>query len=130
MVTGGAYESGADRRCVTMAVWRRKPDQGLVQHSDRGSQYAGDQYRKQLARYGMICSMSGKGNCCDNAVVERFLRNLKSERIDHRVYRTREAAKLDIINFIEMFYNSQRLHFYLGCGSPNGYESRAQIEAA
>ena len=108
---------------LTMAVWRRKPPPGLIHHTDRGSQYASDGYQRELKKFGMICSMSRKGDCWDNAVVERFFRSLKSERTNHRSYRTRDEAKRDVIDYIEMFYNSRRLHSYLDCMSPNEFES-------
>ena len=108
---------------LTMAAWRRRPEPGLIHHTDRGSQYASVAYQSELKKYGMICSMSRKGDCWDNAVVERFFRSLKTERTNHRLYRTRDEAKQDVIDYIEMFYNSQRLHSYLGYLSPNDFES-------
>jgi transposase InsO family protein len=108
---------------LTMAVWRRRPAPGLIHHTDRGSQYASDLYQKALKQHGMVCSMSRKGDCWDNAVVERFFRSLKTERTNHRLYRTREEARNDVIDYIEMFYNSQRLHSYLDYMSPNEFES-------
>ena len=108
---------------LTMAVWRRRPSPGLIHHTDRGSQYAGTRYQKVLKQHGMVCSMSRKGDCWDNAVVERFFRSLKTERTNHRLYRSREEARNDVIDYIEMFYNSQRLHSYLGYQSPNEFES-------
>ncbi len=83
---------------LVMALWRRRPNSGLMHHSDRGSQYACEEYRKLLQRYGVVCSMSRKGDCWDNAVVERFFRSLKSERTDHRLYRTRKEARHDVID--------------------------------
>ncbi len=115
---------------LTMAVWRRRPCEGLLHHSDRGSQYASHAYQAELEKYGMVCSMSGKGDCWDNAVVERFFRSLKTERTNPCIYTTRQAAKHDVIDYIEMFYNSQRLHSYLGYQSPNDYEARALLKAA
>jgi putative transposase len=115
---------------LTMAVWRRKPKPGLIHHTDRGSQYAGKVYQRELKKYGMICSMSRKGDCWDNAVVERFFRSLKTERTNHRLYRNREEAKRDVIDYIEMFYNSCRLHSYLGYTSPNEFEMSALRIAA
>jgi transposase InsO family protein len=108
---------------LTMAVWRRKPPPGLIHHTDRGSQYASDAYQRELKKFGMICSMSRKGDCWDNAVVERFFRSLKSERTNHRSYLTRDEVKRDVIDYIEMFYNSRRLHSYLDYMSPNEFES-------
>jgi len=115
---------------LTMAFWRRKPPPGLLHHSDRGSQYASHDYQNKLKEYGMVCSMSGKGDCWDNAVVERFFRSLKSERTNHCLYQTREAAKRDVIDYIEMFYNSHRLHSYLDYRSPNEYEQLKTAMAA
>ena len=77
----------------------------------------------------MICSMSGKGDCWDNAVVERFFRSLKTEKANHFVNKTRKAAKRDVIDYIEMFYNSHRLHSYLGYLCPNEFE-RLEMEKA
>ena len=107
---------------LRMAWWSRKPGEGLLHHTDRGSQYASKQYQKELKRYKMVCSMSRKGNCWDNAVAERFFRSLKSERTDHRRYATRDEARRDIIDYISMFYNSRRLHSYLGYRSPVEFE--------
>ena len=108
---------------LTMAVWRRRPGPGLIHHTDRGSQYASERYQRTLKQHGMVCSMSRKGDCWDNAVVERFFRSLKTERANHRLYRAREEARNDVIDYIEMFYNSQRLHSYLDYMSPNEFES-------
>ena len=115
---------------LTMAVWRRQPSKGLLHHSDHGSQYASHIYQDELKKHGMICSMSRKGNCWDNAVVERFFRSLKTERTNNRIYLTREAARRDVIDYIEMFYNSQRLQSYLGYRSPNEFERQALESAA
>ena len=115
------------RDALLMAIWRRKPGRGLIHHSDRGSQYACHEYQDILEEHGMIPSMSRKGDCWDNAVIERFFRSLKSERTNHRRYSTREAAKQDVINYIEMFYNSRRLHSYLGYVSPVEYEKLAKV---
>lgn len=118
---------GLVKQALTMALWRRKPKAGLIHHSDRGSQYACPKYQALLAEYGMVPSMSRKGNCWDNAVVERFFRSLKSERTDHRLYPTRAEAKGDVIDYIEMFYNSRRRHSYLGYVSPMEFESHAAV---
>ncbi len=115
---------------LTMAVWRRRPPKGLLHHSDRGSQYASHAYQAELNKHGMVCSMSGKGDCWDNAVVERFFRSLKTERTNHRIYPSREMARQDVIDYIEMFYNSRRLHSYLGYQSPNDFETVILEEAA
>ena len=107
---------------LAMAVGRRCPSPGLLHHSDRGSQYASADYRKELEKFKMIASMSRKGNCWDNAVVERFFRSLKTELTDHYLYSTRDDARRDIIEYIEMFYNSERLHSFNDYFSPNDYE--------
>jgi transposase InsO family protein len=115
------------RDALLMAIWRRKPGRGLIHHSGRGSQYACHEYQDILKDHGMISSMSRKGDCWDNAVIERFFRSLKSERTNHRRYPTREAARQNVINYIEMFYNARRLHSYLGYVSPVEYEKLAKV---
>lgn len=112
---------------LRMAVGCRKPPKGLLHHSDRGSQYACQDYQGLLAEYAMVPSMSRKGNCWDNAVVERFFRSLKCERTNDLRYGTREEAKMDVIDYIEMFYNSRRYHSYLGYRSPADYEKLAEV---
>jgi len=107
---------------LSMAYKRRKTKKGLIHHSDRGSQYAGSDYRKLLSIYGMICSMSRKGDCWDNAVAESFFHSLKTEWTAEIIYRTRSDARGDVIQYIEMFYNSNRLHSYLGYKNPNDFE--------
>lgn len=106
-----------------MAYWRRFPEAGLVFHSDRGSQYCSLEFQSRLASCGAISSMSGKGNCFDNAVSESFFGSLKTERVYFANYQTREEAKLDIVDYIEMFYNSRRFHSYLGYVSPRQFET-------
>lgn len=109
------------------AYWRRKPGKDVIFHSDKGSQYASHDYCDLLNAYGFIGSMSGKGNCYDNAVVESFFHSLKTERVHHRNYQTREDAKSDIFNYIEMFYNTKRLHSTLGYCSPVQFEQQYRI---
>jgi transposase InsO family protein len=110
---------------LLMALSRRKPGAAVLHHSDRGSQYSGSNYRKFLKDYGFNESMSRKGNCWDNAVMERFFGSLKSERTDGIIYKTRNEAKEDVIDYIEMFYNSKRLHSTLGYKSPIDFEIHA-----
>ena len=105
-----------------MAVQQRRPAPGLIVHSDRGSQYASDQYQALLAEHGFVCSMSRKGNCWDNAVAERFFLNLKMERVWQRNYANHAEAKMDIANYIVGFYNCDRLHSVLGNVPPSVYE--------
>ena len=130
-VVGWAMSSHIDtalvQQALQMALGRRRPAAGLVHHSDRGSQYASHAYRNLLADRGIICSMSGQGDCLDNAVAERFFGSLKREWTSHCEYATRQEAKDDIIAYIEMFYNSKRKHSYLGYVSPNDYEKFALV---
>jgi len=106
------------------AVAAKRPAQGLIHHSDRGSQYCSLEYRNLMDRFGMKVSMSGKGNCYDNAPMESFWGTLKQELIHHRRYRTRLEAIRDITEYIEIFYNRQRRQARLGFLSPVVYEQR------
>jgi len=110
-------------RALRMAINRRQPDAGLIHHSDRGSQYASKKYQKLLQANQMRPSMSRKGDCWDNAPMESFFHTLKTELIHHRVYQTREQAKREIIEYIEMFYNTRRLHSALDYSTPAEYET-------
>lgn len=112
---------------LQMAVWQRQPQAGLIVHSDRGSQYASKQYRQLLKIHGFIGSMSRVGNCWDNSVAESFFGSLKREQIHWQCYLTRYAAQQDVLQYISMFYNSQRLHSYLGYKSPNQYEAEMEM---
>ena len=113
---------------LTMARWRRQPGTGLMFHSDRGSQYCSKRFQKELKDHGMISSMSRKGNCWDNAVAESFFGSLKTERVFFANYKTREDAKRDIVDYIEMFYNSRRRHSYLGYVSPKEFEEQRLLK--
>ena len=103
---------------LTMAWFRRKPAPGLLHHSDRGSQYASHVFQAKLAEYGMICSMSRKGNCWDNAPTESFFNSLKNERVHGTRYATRAEATADLFEYIEVFYNRSRRHSALKSKSP------------
>jgi transposase InsO family protein len=105
-----------------MAIGRRKPGSGLIHHSDRGIQYACDEYRRLLQSYGMISSMSRSGNCLDNAVAERLFHTLKMECLGNWWEMPAEETKNDIVDYIEMFYNSERLRSFDQYFSPNNYE--------
>ena len=107
------------------AVGLRCPPAGLLHHSDRGSQYASGDYQKELAKHGMVVSMSRKGCCWDNAVCESFFHTLKTEQVYHCRYRTREEARQDIRKYIEVFYNNRRRHSSLGYMSPAEFEATA-----
>jgi putative transposase len=116
-------DSALVQKALQMALGRRGPVPGLLHHSDRGSQYACHDYQRLLAVHGIHGSMSRKGECLDNAVAERFFGSLKRERTDQRHYATRQEASADVVDYIEMFYNSTRKHSYLGYRSPNAYEA-------
>ena len=107
---------------LKMAIWQRRPRAGLIHHSDRGVQYASLEFRELLNVNDFKGSMSRKGNCWDNAVAESFFSSLKQERVQWCSYQTRHEAQQDILEYISMFYNSQRLHSYLDYQSPNQYE--------
>ena len=117
---------------LTMAVGQRLPSPGLLQHSDRGSQYTSDDYQRALRGHGIECSMSGRGNCWDNAVVESFFGTLKKELIYRRSWATRQEAAAAIHEYIEIFYNRRRRHSTLGGISPADYETlyKTRLSAA
>ena len=127
-VVGFSMSSRIDRAlaldALRMAVGRRLPNAGLVHHSDRGSQYASTDYQIALDELGVVCSMSRKGNCWDNAVAESFFATLKTELTYLTKFKTREEAKRAIFEFIESFYNHRRLHSTLGYVSPEEFENR------
>ena len=108
---------------LEMAVSRRNSTAGLMVHSDRGVQYACDDYQQLLARHGLVCSMSRKGNCYDNAITESFNGTLKTEWIYHTHYATREEARQSVFHYIEIFYNRKRRHSSLGYKSPEAFEA-------
>lgn len=107
---------------LRMALARRSPGEGLLHHSDRGAQYASDDYQRLLAERGIVCSMSGRGDCWDNAVMESFWGTLKTELVHHEHYETREQARASIFEYVEVFYNRHRLHSSLGYQSPEHFE--------
>ena len=115
---------------LRMAIWRRRPRAGLIFHSDRGSQYCSKDFQKMLKEHGMISSMSRKGDCWDNSVAESFFGSLKTERVFDTRYTTREEARRDIVDYIEMFYNSRRRHSYLGYLSPKEFEEMMAMKKA
>lgn len=107
---------------LQMALRRRRPRPGLVLHSDRGSQYASSPYQDLLIRHDVVCSMSRRGDCYDNAPMESFFATLKKELVHHQTYTSRAEARREILDYIESFYNSRRLHSSLGYLSPAEYE--------
>lgn len=108
---------------LMMAVWRRKPASKVLVHSDQGSQYGSDDWRRFCLQHNLEPSMSRRGNCWDNAVAESFFSSLKKERIKKRIYKTRELARADIFDYIEVFYNRTRRHSHLGGLSPEAFEA-------
>jgi transposase InsO family protein len=115
---------------LTMAVGQRLPGPGLLQHSDRGSQYTSDDYQRALRSHGIECSFSGRGNCWDNACVESFFGTLKRELIHRRGWPTRREAAEAIHEYIEVFYNRRRRHTTLGGKPPAVFEALAQRQTA
>ena len=111
---------------LVMALQRYRPPEGLIHHSDRGVQYAAEPYRQVLERHGITQSMSRRGNCLDNAPMESFFASLKKEHVHHVRFRTRAEAKAAVFDYIEVFYNRQRLHSALGYRTP--FEARASME--
>ncbi|MFC6119748.1 IS3 family transposase [Phytobacter sp. SCO41] len=107
---------------LMMAVWRRKPDGEVIVHSDQGSQYGSDDWQRFCRANHLAPSMSRRGNCWDNAVAESFFSSLKKERIRKRIYKTRDLARADIFDYIEVFYNRARRHSHLGGVSPEAFE--------
>ena len=114
---------------LRMARDARHPEPGLIFHSDQGSQYASGEYRTELAAHGMVASMSGKGDCYDNAVAESFFATLEFELLMKNDWHTREEARRSIFRYIETWYNRKRRHSTLGYVSPAAYEEHLQIAA-
>lgn len=134
LIVGWAMSERNDRHLVIaalgMAYFQRRPSRGLVHHSDRGSGYCSHDYQMQLKDYGMVCSMSGKGNCYDNAPMESWFKTLKVERVNTRRYATRAEARSDVFSYIETFYNPRRRHSSLGYVSPREFERRSAAKEA
>ncbi len=139
-VVGWAMDKTMERGLVMNALQMalaRKPQQGLLHHSDRGSQYASNDYQQLLRDNKIICSMSRKGNCYDNACMESFpacrtgwFATLKQELVCHRQYQTRQEAKQNIFEYIQVWYNRKRRHSSLGYLSPEQFENKGQYQMA
>jgi putative transposase len=112
---------------LVMAIWRRGKLDALLHHSDQGSQYTSEQFRRLMKDNGVTCSMSRSGNVWDNAAMESFFSTLKTERTDRKIYRSRNQARADVFDFIERFYNSKRRHSTIGYLSPIEFERRAEV---
>lgn len=109
---------------LNMALLNRGPQNRLIHHSDRGAQYTSHVFRQELEKNGMLCSLSRKGDCYDNAVVESFFKTLKTELMPEKYFKNREDARIRLFNYIEVFYNRQRLHSALGYLSPQEFEAK------
>ena len=112
---------------LVMAIWRRGKPDALLHHSDQGSQYTSEQFRRLMADNGVTCSMSRSGNVWDNAAMESFFSSLKTKRIARKTYRTRNQAREDVFDYIERFYNPTRRHSTLGYLSPVDFEKLANV---
>jgi putative transposase len=128
---GWSMSAGMTAQLVTdalmMALWRRGKPESLMHHSDRGSQYTSESFQRLLSDLGITCSMSRSGNVWDNSAMESFFSSLKTERTAQKVYRTRDAARADVFDYIERFYNHRRRHSTLGYLSPTQYEEQGQL---
>lgn len=109
---------------LLMAVWRRKLKQNVIIHSDQGSQFSSDDWTRFCQTYGLLPSMSRRGNCYDNAPVESFFGSLKKEKIRRHIFKTCEVARAELFDYIEVFYNRVRRHQHLGNISPTDYEQQ------
>ena len=129
-VIGWSMQSTITRDLVLnallMAVWRRKPTSKVIVHSDQGSQYTSHDWSAFLKAHGLEGSMSRRGNCHDNAVAESFFQLLKRERVKRKIYTSRDVARADVFDYIEMFYNNRRRHGSNELLSPVEYEKRYQ----
>ncbi len=130
-VIGWSMSAGMAAELATnalmMAVWRRGRPRELLHHSDRGSQYTSEQCQRLMAEHGIVCSLSRSGNVWDNAAMESFFSTLKTERTAAKVYRSRDAARADVFDYIERFYNPRRRHSTLGYISPVDFEEQAGL---
>ncbi len=130
-IVGWSMQAEMSAQLVTdalvMAVWRRTPGPALLHHSDRGSQYTSEPFQRLLGALGVTCSMNRAGNVWDNSAVESCFSSLKTDRTARKTYRTRAAARADIFDYIERFYNPIRRHSTLGYQSPIAFEQQAQI---
>lgn len=112
---------------LAMALGRRRPAMGAIHHSDQGSQYISKLYQQQLQDVGLTASMSRKGMPYDNAVMESFVASLKHELTHHQAFPDRDSARIQIFQYIEIFYNRKRLHSSLGCQSPDSFERMLMV---
>jgi len=128
--TSKCIDAKLTQQALRHAIQKQCPGKGLLHHSDRGVQYASKEYQKTLNLLGITCSMSSKGNCWDNACIERFFSSLKGEWIEDKIYKNHEEATTAIFDYIETFYNTQRRHQALGYKSPTEYTKLHQQKNA
>ncbi len=132
-VVGWATSSTNDRflalDALRDALTKRRPPVGLIHHSDRGSPYASADYRAELERFGIVASMSRKGDCWDNAVAESFFSTIKTELVRNRIYGSHDEATASIGEYLDAFYNTSRRHSHLGYLSPIEFELKSQVAA-
>lgn len=130
-IVGWAMSDRADQAlasdALAMALGRRRPAMGAIHHSDQGSQYISKLYQQQLQDVGLTASMSRKGMPYDNAVMESFVASLKHELTHHQAFPDRDSARIQIFQYIEIFYNRKRLHSSLGCQSPDSFERMLMV---
>ena len=130
-VVGWSMKAEMTAQLVTdalmMAIWRRGKPDALLHHSDQASQYTSEQFQRLMVDNGVVCSMSRSGNVWDNAAMESFFSSLKTERIGENVYRTRDAARADVFDYIERFYNTVRRHSTIGYLSPVVFERKVGL---
>jgi putative transposase len=133
-VVGWSMDTRISRKlildAIEMAFVRMYPSPGLIVHSDRGSQYASDDFRRKIEKLGFKQSMSRKGDCWDNAVAESFFGTIKTEMIYNKKFKTIEEARRNIFDYVEVFYNRVRLHSTLGYMSPDEFETNYKLKAA
>lgn len=122
-----SLEASLATDALARAVWSRRPAAGLLFHSDRGVQYSCAEYRALLQQHGIVCSMSRKGNCWDNAVAESFFATLEKELVQGADWQTHEQARRDLFEFIEIWYNRQRRHSSLGYRTPAEFEAELAL---
>lgn len=129
MSMGEKLETSLIERALNQALYHRAPLEGLIHYSDRGCQYTSEEFSKMAKRNGILLSMSETGNCYDNAVAESFFHTLKTEHVYQNRFNTREEAKRDLFEYIEVFYNRQRVHSFLGYLSPEEFEKNWSKQA-
>lgn len=129
MSMGDHLETCLIEKALNQALYHRSPSEGLIHHSDRGSQYTSEEFSKIAQRNGILLSMSGTGNCYDNAVAESFFHTLKTEHVYQKKFDTREEAKRSLFEYVEVFYNRQRAHSFLGYLSPEEFEKKWSKQA-